>query len=449
MHRPRLFMFLTFIMVATTAGMIVSHLLRKQENPEHVPSLTASIAEDSESTNSTMDGSIESIGRYDSSPALISGMGLEAPEPSQLPVADDVPWLYSAAATAFRQADARACRVLEAGVDTIPRLNLPSPSSRVLGRIPAFSISLEVHPAARGTLPKVTKGSIEDYLHDNRLAIEVPLYADANGIPFLGSDLKAAAFERDNPSLTISPEPMVGHAVRDLRTIGVFRPKGEDVPLTSGTLVLIFGYSVENREMVTSVARAPKREFELIFLQLPKPEARESSKVLAFATSNQRTVLNELVPLSISDSQASINAQIRFREFTKLGLYPSDPIVIAVQHTAKNSLPVEMAHSLLTGANGSAPISLTDLLYEIHEGKHASAAVFEETSAVTPKHQPLESTFAPAGSAFDRQPASTEVSRPATPEPTTPAPDAGVAPTESNSDSPPPPPIPSEEPMGA
>jgi len=363
-------MILTFVMLTGIVATVASELIFKTHNKAPVPIGAATptdgspdVAGSSEPGGET--GTIPSTA-LDSSPSLVTGMRLEVPTWADLPVLKEIPWSRTEAASAYREAQNRACRLLADDMDVGPPMALPSATARPLGRAPAFTIGLEVDPAARASLPGPSKKMIEDYLYDHRLVVEAPIYSDAQATPFLGTDVKAACFTRDNPYRSMKPEAMIESAVSELKILGAYRAPDDLSETPPTTLVLLFRYSVLEKDLVTGAAGAPVQEYELLFLHLFKRTPNEKPELVAFSTSEGRKNFHELRPQAHTAPTSSITAQIRFGEFTTLGLYPASPMVVDVNVAARFTVPVETVRARLQSSDQQPATTLPALLDELH-----------------------------------------------------------------------------------
>ena len=262
-----------------------------------------------------------------------------------------------------------SCSLLEPGIEIIQPLAEPvKGSERALGRQIAYAMNIEMDPAAKSTLPRVSRGAIESYLESHQMTVQAVFYQNAEGELFFGPQVRAGFVAVASPERTIEPEAMIATAVKELRTLGVFWDQTTElVPSQARTLILAFRYSLQT-EILGTGKSAGNQEYELIFLHLLKDSTASQPKLAVFATSNARTELNLLEAADPAKSQqnAVIAARVRFGDFNMMGMYPANPIVTGVFHKAQLSIPVDSFKALLEGFASGTPRSLTDVLDELH-----------------------------------------------------------------------------------
>jgi hypothetical protein len=306
---------------------------------------------------------------------LMTGVNSLVPKARDIPVVREIPWTLQELARDFRRAGTEmSCRMLEPGIEIIQPLAEPTEGSeRALGRRVAFTMSLEVDPAAKSTLPRVTRGAIESYLESHQLTIQTVLYQNVNSELFFGPQVLAGFVAVERPDRTCEPEAMVTASIKELRTLGLYWDKATElVPSQARTLVLAFRYRLQN-DVLAKRGPVADQEYELLFLHLLKDSTTSHPNLAVFTTSNARTELSLLDatdPLS-TQQDSVIAARVRFGEFNMMGMYPSNPIVTGVFHKAQISLPVDSFKALMEGFASGAPRSLPDVLDELHSRREA------------------------------------------------------------------------------
>jgi len=319
---------------------------------------------------------------------LLTGVNSEIPKAKDIPIIRQIPWTLQELARDFRRAGtAMSCRMLEPGIELMQPLVQPKEGTdRALGRQTAFTMNLEIDPAAKSTLPRVTRGAIESYLESHQLTIQAQFYQNAKGELFFGPQVRAGFIEVDSPERTTEPEPMVTASIKELRTLGLYWDQTTElVPSQARTLVLAFRYSLQ-KDVLAGGKAAADQEFELLFLHQLKDSMASHPHLAVFATSNARTELSLLDapdPQSILQNSV-IAARVRFGDFNMMGMYPSNPIVTGVFHKAQISLPVESFKAMMEGFTSGAPRSLPDVLDELHNRSAAGISEQVENSSEVP-----------------------------------------------------------------
>jgi len=355
---------LTITTFLVTGVVVATHVMMKPTSPVAKVSeslLDTAIGDPANSANSVL---------AMSKTLLMTGVSPTVPEIRTLPVIRTVPWERQELGREFRRAGSQlSCSLIEPALDVIQPLIAPTSGSvGPIGRQTAFSMNLEVDPAAKASLPRVARGAIESYLESHQLSIQPVYYHTADGKPYFGPQVRAAFLDVAAPKKTVEPETMIVESVKELRTLGYYWTNEDAlVPEEARTLVLAFRYSLE-----TYIAGAGKsasnQEYELLFLHLLKDSTATAPKLAVFATSNGRNELNLLEntdPMS-AQQKSVIAARVRFGEFNMMGMYPANPIVTGVFHQSKLSLPVESIKALLEGIGAGKPRSLSDVLDDLN-----------------------------------------------------------------------------------
>ena len=398
---------LTICTFLVTGVVVASHILLKPEalGTTESTSMLDTVFGDPANAASSIEAMSKTL--------LMTGVTPAVPEVRTMPVIRSVPWERQELGREFRRAGAQlSCSLLEPGLTVIQPLIAPTPgASGPIGRQSAFSLNLEVDPAAKAALPRVTRGAIESYLSAHQLTIQPVYYHTAEGKPFFGPQVRAAFVAVASPEKTTEAEIMIVTAIRELRTLGIYWDAETPlVPEQARTMILAFKYSLDTNIAGTGKSKSDQ-EYELLFLHLLKESTAMAPKLAVFATSNGRTDLNLLEtsdPMS-AQQKSVIAARVRFGEFNMMGMYPANPVVTGVFHQAKLSLPVDSMKALLEGFATGKPRSLSEMLDELSSrgATGNTSDLFSTPVELTPT--PLPTTPDPAAEKAARpDPASAE-----------------------------------------
>jgi hypothetical protein len=303
------------------------------------------------------------------SSGMLTGISRQVPKWDAMPLLESIPWTSSDATRRFNQAgSSRSCDLFSPGMNTWQDLLPARPGvAAAIGRHPVFSVALTMETAVREGLPKLSRKKIENYLRDHVLVLQSRLYHDEAGTVFFGDKLGAAFSSVKQPTVTMKPEAMIGTAITEFRTLGLYSPADSDKSKADHrTLVLAFRYSAGD-ELITGAAGVLK-EYELIFVHMLKPTGSASPQIVVFSTSHGRTKFHQLetaAPDSLVQ-RPSIVASVRFDDSKFFGLYPKTPVVTGLTLQTSLSMPVESVRSRMLGLGGSGPVGLSDLLDELH-----------------------------------------------------------------------------------
>ena len=378
---------LTIFTFVVTGVVVASHMMLKPAAPIAAVSETLMDAALGSTLNSP--NSVLAMSKT----LLMTGVSPTVPEIRTLPVLRTVPWGGQELGREFRRAGSQlSCSLIEPALDVFQPLIAPTPGTAgPIGRQTAFSLNLEVDPAAKATLPRVARGAIESYLESHQLSIQAVYYHTVDGKPFFGPQVRAAFIDVATPQKTVEPESMIVESIKELRTLGLYwENESALVPEKARTLVLAFRYSLETH-VAGSGKSASNQEYELLFLHLMKDSTATAPKLAVFATSNGRNELNLLEntdPL-LAQQKSVIAARVRFSDFNMMGMYPANPIVTGVFHQSKLSLPVESIKALLEGIGAGKRRSLSDVLDDLNR-----RAITGDTSDIfsAPPEQPDQET---------------------------------------------------------
>jgi hypothetical protein len=395
---------LTIFTFVATGVVVASHILLNPAAPVAAESETmmdAALGDPVNSANSVL---------AMSKTLLMTGVTPTVPEIRTMPVIRVVPWERQELGREFRKAGLQlSSSLIEPGLDVIQPLIEPTlGAAGPIGRQTAFSLNLEVDPAAKATLPRVARSAIESYLETHQLTIQPVYYHTTNGKPFFGPQVRAAFVAVATPEKTTEPEAMIVESVKELRTLGFYwNREGAFVPEEARTMILAFRYTLDTDIAGTGKA-ASNQEYELLFLHLLKDSTATAPKLAVFATSNGRSELNLLDgtdPMS-AQQKSVIAARVRFGEFNMMGMYPANPVVTGVFHQAKLSLPVDSVKALLEGIGAGAARSLSDVLDDLH--RRSITGDTSDFFSTTPEQASTETPAAPVAA-----PASVETPAPA------------------------------------
>ncbi len=271
---------------------------------------------------------------------LVVGVIGATPTADQIHSIAEVPWLESQVNRAFNQSKEFACQLLASDVPVKPMVGRPSPGKRgMLGRIPAVTVGLEVEPASRLKLPTASRGAIEAYLRDHRLAIEPTIYQADDGTHYIGTDCRTAFYPLSDPTTTIKAEPMIEDAIGRFRALGTLR---ETKDADGRTLVMAFRYIQVEQDRAVQLG-PPKEVTELLFIHLSPHNSGRLPKIEAFSTSDARQKLHRLMTDDAITTHPipTISASVRFEKFVLMGLYPDKPIVTNVRPRASGVMSVD------------------------------------------------------------------------------------------------------------
>jgi len=324
----------------------------------------------------------------------------------QLPVLKEIPWQRSEIAASFANRSARPCRLVPAQNLVETRFGEIKPEAGQLLnlRTTAFQIGLEVDAKARLSLPSLSKATIENYLSEHILSIQPEICRSEEGEFLFTGMVHAAFFSRLSPSVTRTPEAMIGEAVNNLRVLGVLptsstpadSPVSNSVdgvqPLLAGdpdeqtgvaanplprTLVMAFQYN-RDQALSSSLTMPGQPEFELIFLHLLPQIDRPLTPTLAVFTSAEgATILQEL---DLSAQQAgrttpAVKASVRFEKFKVMGQYPSDPVVTGLTNQVRNAITMEELKGRLAQEPGDPALALNSILSRLHQEFDAGSSL--------------------------------------------------------------------------
>jgi hypothetical protein len=213
---------------------------------------------------------------------LVVGALGATPAQNEIVTISEIPWLTSQINRAFRDAEDASCTLLAPDVTLERKLGSSQPGGRrSLGRIPALTVGLEIDESAKKSLPVTTKGAIQGYLREHRLAIEPTVYEGEEGKLYFGTDCRAAFYKPSSPISTVKAEPMIDEAIGRFRALGVL---GGNLATNGRTLLMAFRY-VKSASRLTAISGGIDTETELLFLHLDSNATPQNLKFSAFVTS--------------------------------------------------------------------------------------------------------------------------------------------------------------------
>ncbi|MCO8124053.1 hypothetical protein NHH03_20075 [Stieleria sp. TO1_6] len=277
------------------------------------------------------------------------------------------PYARSEVRKAYTNSRDRACRLLVSGVTVSPPLSKPRPGETgTLGRLTVLTIGLEFDQSGPRKLPAVTRGQVNKYFADHRLAVQPVLYHDANNRPYFGTDCQAAFFELDRPGMTVDAEPMIKISVSRFRALGVVgdvNQSGTASDIVGRTLALAFTFAKKD-QTVTGASDRAETITEILLLHLTPECTADEPEIKVFVTSDARTNLHRLETrgMRLNSPVPLISADIQFNRTVLMGMYPADPVVSGIRYRSAGILSMETIRRL-SQADGERPaVSLTEIL---------------------------------------------------------------------------------------
>ncbi len=300
---------------------------------------------------------------------LTVGIMGATPTQSEIVTISEIPWLTSQVNRAFRDAENASCQLLTPDLPLDPVLAASQPGSRrSLGRIPALTVGLEIDESAKSKLPVATRGAIQNYLKEHRLAIEPTVYESEEGKLYFGTDCRAAFYKSSSLTRTVKAEPMIEEAIGRFRALGVL---GGDLAKGGRTLLMGFRY-VKSNDRITSISAAQGTQTELLFLHLDADATTQKLSFKAFVTSEDRQKLHELAVggAVLRQPIPTIMATIRFDSFVMMGMYPAQPVVTGVRHQATGVLSISSIRLLTNDKLSQDKLTFEDVLDRFDELSH-------------------------------------------------------------------------------
>jgi len=283
-----------------------------------------------------------------------------------IPRLKSVPWETTEIEEILKSFRAGSCQLLPPNTDVFP---LPVEIGEITNPIMNFRkgsiiVGLAMDPAAQRQLPKLSKGEIEGYLARHMLTLQATIFRNREGQVSFAGPVNAAFVAKSAPRTTIAPEKMIQDAIGRIKLLGILSENESLEDKSARTLVFSFAY--ERDMQGTGIVPLTTTDYELFFLHLIKDEAAifTEPSIITFATTEGRKNFVEIKP---SETAPNITASIRFNDFKLMGLYPANPVVTAVKSQSVFSALVDDIRNRLRGDIGLPPITLSQLLDEIHQ----------------------------------------------------------------------------------
>lgn len=341
-------------------------------------------------TSSLTENSIDASLRSASGSLLMTGVSPVVPELHEIPVLRQVPWSRNEVMRAFGSAgSALSCIMQEPGVNVVQPLSSPVAGVRgPVGRESIVAIGLQLDPLARASLPKTTRGMIETYLESHQMMLQPVLYHDDKGHVFFGPQIRAAFVDKSRPQYTEIAEKLIITTMSEFRTLGIYfagkgHPKAEDMR----TLILGFRYTrVPAKNSGSEPLPEGEKDFELLFLHRLKTEDPSEIRIVVFATNDGRKKLSLLYSLDPKAALPvpSIAAQIRFDDFTMMGLYPSNPVVTAVFHQSQLTIETDSFIAMTKGLGTGKPAGADEVFDDLYHRTQTSAIKADSEGSESP-----------------------------------------------------------------
>ena len=301
------------------------------------------------------------------------------PDRQEVTMISQLPYTNSEVRRIYTASAGRACRMLVPGSPVVPtRLGVRPGRMGTYGRVPTFSIGLQLGSDGRDKLPAVTRAQVEKYLRKHRLSVQPILYHDENGKLYFGTDCQTAFFELDRPGVTVEAEPMVATAVERFRALGIVGDgsiarissvAGTETLNTVLGRTLAMAFTFEKAEGLLALKSAkPKLTSELLLLHLPSEATADNPNIKVFITSDERHTLHRLDigQERLNSPIPTITADIRFAKTVLMGMYPAGPIVTSIRYRSDGVVPMEailkMTRTGETGDETNSPMSVTEIL---------------------------------------------------------------------------------------
>lgn len=319
-----------------------------------------------------MDADVESADAKPSAARDISlrvGVIGATPDRGDITTMDAFPFEKVDLFRSYRAAADRACRLIVPGVAVSPPLarTAREGQSGSLGRMTAMTIGLTFDAEGTKKLPAVTRGQVNKYFADHRLAVQPVLHRDAQDRPYFGTDCQAAFFELERPGMTVKAESMISIAVGRFRALGLVPDAVDAVAprddILGRTLALAFTFQQKD-ETVTGAADASKTAMELLLLHLTADCTADDPQVQVFVTSDDRTNLHRLDTqgMRLNGPTPAITADVRFKKTKLMGMYPDDPVVSGIDFRSTGILSMDTIKRLSDATKDRPALSMTEIL---------------------------------------------------------------------------------------
>lgn len=305
--------------------------------------------------------------RSDAEISLRTGVIGATPSRSDITVIQKFPYAHHAVRLAYANARDRACRLLVPGAPVSPPLSRPRVGqASSLGRMTVMTLGLEFDVTGPKKLPAITRGQVEKYFREHRLAVQPILYCDKNNRPYFGTDCEAAFYEIQRPGTTLKPEPMIGVAIARFRALGIVGTvDGKEGPddVLGRTLALAFTFAKKD-DTITGASDKAQLVTEVMLLHLTPDCLGDEPEVQVFVTSDERTNLHRLETsgMRLNSPTPLISSDIQFNKTVLMGMYPAAPVVSGIRYRSSGILSMETVKRLGTADGDRPAVSLTEIL---------------------------------------------------------------------------------------
>lgn len=299
--------------------------------------------------------------------SLRTGVIGATPGRSDITVIKEFPYAHHTVRLAYANSRDRACRLLVPGAP----VSLPLSKPRVgqassLGRATVMTLGLDYDATGAKKLPAITRGQVEKYFREHRLAVQPILYCDKNNRPYFGTDCETAFYEIQRPGTTIKPEPMIGVAISRFRALGIVGTgdqKGVANDLLGRTLALAFTFAKKD-DTITGASDKAQLVTEVMLLHLTQDCTGDDPEIQVFVTSDERTNLHRLETrgMRLNSPTPLVSSDIQFNKTVLMGMYPAAPVVSGIRYRSSGILSMETVKRLGTVDGDRPAVSLTEIL---------------------------------------------------------------------------------------
>lgn len=299
--------------------------------------------------------------------SLRTGVIGATPSRNDITVLQKFPYAHHAVRLAYANSRDRACRLLVPGAPVSPPLSKPRVGqASSLGRMTVMTLGLEFDITGPKKLPAITRGQVEKYFREHRLAVQPILYCDKNNRPYFGTDCEAAFYEIRRPGTTQKPEPMIEVAISRFRALGIVgtgEGKGAPDDVLGRTLALAFTFAKKD-DTITGASDKAQLVTEVMLLHLTPDCTGDDPEVQVFVSSDERTNLHRLETsgMRLNSPTPLISSDIQFNKTVLMGMYPAAPVVSGIRYRSSGILSMETVKRLGTAEGDRPPVSLTEIL---------------------------------------------------------------------------------------
>jgi hypothetical protein len=195
-------------------------------------------------------------------------------------------------------------------------------------RRPILTVGVEVATEDQARLPKLSAGSINDYLKTHYVSFQAKIQKDAKGALYLHQRPIAVTGSYGRNKLTEDFNPAVANVVRQFHSLGLFLPpKTPPTPENLRTVVMIHKHSaVEKDSLRPDAVRIDYERYEYLFVRARPDLAGSKLNLHVFATSDERRKLHYLKsgrnPTRATD--CTLKADVMFTKYDTAGLIPAE-----------------------------------------------------------------------------------------------------------------------------